>query len=224
VEIRAGEGGTDSKLFVHDLFAAYVKYAASRGLKAELLDSSDGSATGRFWGHSAGSAFAFESGKHVVQRVPPTERNGRWQTSVVAVAVMPMPPRHELRLLPESELEVSTLRGSGPGGQHRNKTESAVRIVHKPTRLQVFLDGGRSQHQNRAEAHRILSAKVAQHYGEQIQATYDAKRKAQVDGGGRGNKIRTYNFIKCRAVDHRTGKKTRDVQAVIEKGRFDLLI
>jgi len=134
-----------------------------------------------------------------------------------------MPPKHELKLVPENEIDITFSVGQGPGGQHKNRTESAVRMVHKPTKLQVYLDGGRCQHRNRAEAHRILSAKVSQFKAEQEQAAYDAIRKAQFKGTGRGDKIRTYNFIKSRAVDHRTGKKTKNVKEVIEKGRFDLL-
>ncbi|MEN6497072.1 MAG: peptide chain release factor-like protein, partial [Thermoguttaceae bacterium] len=124
----------------------------------------------------------------------------------------------------EAELEIATQRGSGPGGQHRNKVETAVRITHVPTGLSVYLDGGRSQHQNRVQAHRILSAKVHQYLADQTRAAYAERRKAQVGDGGRGDKIRTYNFIDSRAVDHRTGKKTREVHQVIGKGRFDLLM
>jgi len=156
--------------------------------------------------------------------VPPTEKRGRRQTSLVTVAVLPMPPKRERNLLPESEIDIKFSVGSGPGGQHRNRTESAVTMIHKDTGIRIYLDGGRCQHTNRAEALEILSAKVNQHHNAEKAAERSEARKKQVDGGGRGNKIRTYNYIKSRAVDHRTGKKTKNVQAVIEKGRFDLLI
>jgi peptide chain release factor 1 len=207
------------------LFAAYCKYAASLGFKAEIFDAVPGKVTGQFRGSGVGKAFSKEVGKHVVQRVPPTEKNGRWQTSVVAVAVLPMPPQHNQKLLPDSELEVTTFkRSSGPGGQGVNKTCSAVRIVHKVTKVQVCICTERSQHQNREIAMRIISAKVNEQRNGHNQSDYDQGRKAQLGGGGRGDKIRTYNYIKKRAVDHRSGKKTREVEQVIEKGRFDLLV
>jgi len=224
VELRAGEGGEDSKLFVHDLFAAYVKYGNSHNLESEILESSKGSITAKFCGKGAGKAFQYEGGKHCIQRVPPTEKRGRRQTSQISVAVLPMPPKRERSLIPESEIDIKFSVGSGPGGQHKNRTESAVTMVHRPTKIKVYLDGGRCQHSNRADALEILSAKVNQHRNAQKAAERSAERKRQVDGGGRGNKIRTYNYIKSRAVDHRNGKKTKNVQAVIEKGRFDLLI
>jgi peptide chain release factor 1 len=143
---------------------------------------------------------------------------------MVSVVVLPLPPENDGSLLPESELEVSFQRGSGPGGQHRNKVETAVRMTHKPTGIQILLDGGRSQSQNRAVARRILSAKVNERANAQQKASYDQARRDQVDGGGRGNKIRTYNLLESRAVDHRTNKKTTEVQQVIGKGRFDLLL
>lgn len=139
------------------------------------------------------------------------------------VAVLPMPPKREINLLPESELDVTTMRGSGPGGQHRNTTDSCVRMVHKPTGFHVTIDG-RDQHSNRREAHQILSVKVAEELNGQSQAEYDELRKKQIGSGNRGEKIRTYNFIKARAVDHRNGMKTSKVNEVIGKGRLDLLI
>lgn len=223
MEIHAGSGGDDSKLFVHDLYAAYTKYAAVSGLKCEILESVHGQVTAKITGPHAYKAFKHEAGPHCVQRVPPTEKSGRRQTSLVMVAVLPMPPKHEINLLPESEIDTTTMRGSGPGGQHRNMTDSCVRMVHRPTRLSVTIDG-RDQHSNRREAHRILSAKVAELRNGRTQAAYDDVRKQQLGGGDRGDKVRTYNFIKRRAVDHRTNKKTSSVDLVIGKGRFDLLL
>lgn len=179
--------------------------------------------TAKFVGPGAGKAFAREAGSHCVQRIPPTEKNGKRQTSYVMVAVLPMPPKHEIKLLPECEIEVTTMRGTGPGGQHRNMTDSCVRMVHKETKISVVIDA-RDQHANRREAHRILSVRVNELKNGQTQAAYDEMRKAQLGDGGRGEKIRTYNFIKRRAVDHRTNVKTNAVDQVIERGRFDLLL
>lgn len=222
LEIHAGSGGEDSKLFVHDLFSAYTKWASHNHLKVEILDSQHGQVSAKIVGKKALALFKNEPGQHCIQRVPPTEKNNRRQTSYVMVAVLPMPPKHQIKLLPESEIEVTTMRGSGPGGQHRNMTDSCVRMVHKQTGYVVTIDG-RDQHSNRREAHHILSVKVAEYRNSQTQAKYDQLRKEQVGSGSRGEKIRTYNFIKARAVDHRNGKKTTDVRGVIEKGRFDLL-
>jgi peptide chain release factor 1 len=223
VEVHAGEGGTDSKLFVHDLFAAYAKYAASLGFKGELLDSTEGRVVGQFVGKGVGKAFSQEIGKHVVQRVPPTEKGGRWQTSVVSVAVLPLPPQNQVQLLPESELDISYIKGGGPGGQKVNVTSSTVRIRHVPTKIQVCICTERSQLQNKTQALRILSAKVNEQRNGNVQFAYAEGRKAQVGDRGRGDKIRTYNYIKLRAVDHRTRKKTNKVRDVIEKGKFQLL-
>lgn len=223
MEVHAGKGGDDSKLFVHDLFAAYVKYAKSKGLKVEILDSIKGEVTCRISGPKAAKRFSQEAGVHCIQRVPPTEKNGRRQTSFVMVAVLPMPPKHEVKLLPESELEVKTAVGQGPGGQHRNRTESCVRMIHRPTKMEVVIDG-RNQHQNRREAHRILSVKVAKMKAREDWQEYDQRRKNQIGDGGGSDKIRTYNYIQSRAVDHRNGKKTTKVKDVIEKGRIELLM
>lgn len=224
MEVHAGEGGTDSKLFIHDLFAAYVKYATSLNLRGEMLDSTDSRVVGQFIGPGAGKAFSREIGKHVVQRVPPTEKSGRWQTSVVSVAVLPLPPQSQTKLLPESELEITCIKGSGSGGQKINKTCSTVRMLHKPTKIQVYICTERSQAQNKMNAWRILSAKINEAKNDSVQSDYDANRKAQVGNRGRGDKIRTYNFPRNRAIDHRTGKKTSKVRDVIERGRFDLLL
>jgi peptide chain release factor 1 len=190
-----------------------------------MLDSVPGKVVGQFRGVGVGKAFSKEMGKHVIQRVPPTEKNGRWQTSVVGVAVLPMPPQQTQKLLPEYDLDIVAFkRSSGPGGQAVNKTSNAIRITHKPTKVQVVICTERSQQQNKAIALRIISAKVNEHKNSATQSAYDQGRKTQLGGGGRGDKIRTYNFIKKRAVDHRSGKKTNAVEQVIERGRFDLLI
>lgn len=141
---------------------------------------------------------------------------------MVSVAVLPIPTRLSLESLPDDELVVKSQGGSGPGGQHQNKTDSAVRMTHKPTGLQVFING-RDQQRNRREARRILTAKVYDYFQRQHNAAYDAERRKQIGDGGRGDKVRTYNFINSRVVDHRLGRKTKQIKRVM-KGELDLLI
>lgn len=223
VELRAGEGGQDSKLFIEDMVSMYCRWAQQNNLQSEILNDDDGHWVVRFWGRGAGRAFRHESGKHCVQRVPPTESRGRRQTSFVCVAVLPIPPRHEMRDLPEAEIEVKTQCGrQKAGGQHANKTASAVRMTHRPTGLQVFING-RQQHQNKEEARRILTARVRQMERERLYGDYEAKRREQLGDGTRGDKIRTYNFIDSRVVDHRLGTKTGDVKSVM-KGQLGIIL
>ena len=221
MEIQFGEGGDDSKAFVHDLLAAYIKYAERLGLTFELLSSSQGHAVAKFSGTGVWKAFQHEPGKHCVQRCPATEKKSRRHTSMVSVAVLSIPQKLGLQQLPAEEIEVKTQGGSGPGGQHQNKTDSAVRMTHGPTGLQVFING-RDQQRNRREALRILAAKVYENHKRQHDAAYDASRKSQMKGGGRGDKVRTYNFINFRVVDHRLRKKTKQIKRIM-KGEFDLL-
>lgn len=222
IEVQFGEGGQDSKIFVDELFSAYCKYAKSLGLNAELLNSSFGHITAKIWGNGAAQAFAHETGQHVVQRVPPTERDGRRHTSIIAVAVLPLPPEKFLKPLPESEVEITCMIGTGPGGQHRQKTASCVRAKHKPTGLQVVIDA-RDQHQNRKVAMRILTARVNEFYANKQQMAYNTERRQKMGDGGRGAKIRTYNFCDSRVVDHRTGKKTKNIKAIMQ-GNFSLIL
>lgn len=222
MEIQFGEGGEDSKLFVKDLFSAYYKYAKSLNLDVTDLHLSEGHVIIKITGKGAGKAFQHEAGKHCVQRVPPTERGGRHHTSMISVAVLPIKPNIEQEL-DLSEVEITTTKGSGPGGQHRNKTESAVRVRHKPTSISVLIDG-RSQHDNKREALKILANRIYEQKQEQIDSSYSEVRKAQMDGGGRSNKIRTYNFIKDRAVDHRHNVKCGDVANMFKKGQLGKLI
>jgi len=210
-------------LFVHDLAAAYTKYAARLKFKSEILATSDSQVTLKITGKNVWGAFQHESGKHVVQRCPPTENKGRRHTSTISVAVLPLPPEREMDLLPESEVEVKTQRGHGKGGQHQNKTDSAVRMVHKATKLSVFING-RDQQANRREALRILTSRVRQQQQQQKEVAYHSDRKAQMGGGKRSDKRRTYNFLESRAVDHVLGKKSKQVKEIIQKGRFDLLL
>lgn len=222
LEIQHGEGGDDSKIFVDELFSAYLKYAQSLGFKAELLLSQEGHIVAQICGSGVGKAFCHESGKHVVQRVPPTESNGRRQTSVISVGVLPIPPDNTVQALPEHELEITTTKGTGPGGQNKNKVESAVRIVHLPTKISVFIDG-RDQGANKREARRIITARVNEVRKIEANAEYAAYKRKQMGDGGRGDKVRTYNFICSRVVDHRLGTKTGDIKGVM-KGNFKKLL
>lgn len=204
--------------------AAYVKYAVNLGLRSDILLSENGHMILKFSGVNVFNAFKNEGGKHCIQRVPATERGGRAHTSMVSVMVLPLPVVHAKSLLPDNEIETITQRGSGAGGQNQNKVSSAVRMKHPKTGLSVFING-RDQNQNKKEALRILSARVQEFKQQQTDKTYGDIRKQQWGGGGRGDKIRTYNLGKNpRVVDHRTGAKTHQVEAVLYKGRFDLLL
>jgi peptide chain release factor 1 len=204
------------------LLAVYTKYAQSKGLKSELLDCSEGHAILQVTGKDAWETFRNESGGHVVQRVPPTESKGRRHTSQISVAVLPVKDQGDYPALKKEDLHVEAVRGQGPGGQHRNMTSSAIRMVHQPTKLQVWIDG-RSQSQNKQEALRILTARVHNHLKAQRDGAYNAHRKNQLGTGGRGGKTRTYNFIESRVTDHRLKKKTRQIKEVM-KGRLDLIL
>lgn len=166
--------------------------------------------------------FQAESGPHVIQRVPPTERSGRKQTSTVTVSVLQEQEKRKGGLLPDSEVEIQTTKGTGPGGQNKNKVESAVRARHIPTGLEVFIDG-RDQGYNKRKAVQILSQRVNDLENQKSHERHNRTRQAQIGDGGRGAKIRTYNFLESRAVDHRTGKKIHDVRGLLAKGAFELL-
>ena len=220
LEVKGGEGGDDSKLFAHDLFAALAKYATRSGLQVTVVSTTHGHICASVKGKDVWNTLRSEVGTHCVQRVPLTEQRGRRHTSYVAVAVLPIVSSTCEPLL-RSEIEIKTQRGHGPGGQHQNKTDSAVRMTHVPTGIKVFING-RDQHSNRADALKILTARVRDHQQQAVDGDYRLIRQSQLGNAGRGEKIRTYNFIDDRAVDHRTGAKTK-VRRVIEKAEFDLL-
>lgn len=221
LDIHAGEGGEDSRLFAKDLLTAYLRYAARLNLTCELAYESESSWSVRVSGEGCWEAFLHESGKHVVQRIPPTESRGRRHTSTVAVAVLPISDDKKFEL-PQSEVEITTQRGHGSGGQNQNKVESAVRAVHKPTGLTVFING-RDQHRNKQLALEILQSRLAERKRLELQQHQSRLKSDQLGFAHRSGKIRTYNFINRLVTDHRTGSKTHRIEEVL-KGNFSLIL
>ncbi len=228
VEIRGAEGGEEANLFARDLFQMYEGYAARRGWALEVL-SADSSDLGGFnqivftvSGDDAWSHLKFEGGPHRVQRVPVTESQGRIHTSSATVLVLPEAEEVDIDIDP-NDLQIDVYRSSGPGGQSVNTTDSAVRITHKPTGVVVAMQDERSQLQNRARAMRVLRARLVQLERERQQAELAAERRSQVGGGGRSEKIRTYNFKENRVTDHRIGLTLYRLQDVLA-GDLDAVV
>ncbi|MCD5390455.1 peptide chain release factor 1 [candidate division NPL-UPA2 bacterium] len=228
VEIRAGTGGEEACLFAGDLFHLYCKYAEGKGWKVEVM-SSHPSGRGGFKeiifgveGKGVHHRLKYEGGVHRVQRVPVTESQGRIHTSTVTVAVLPEAKEIELKIDPE-ELRIDTFRSSGPGGQHVNVTDSAVRIRHLPTGIVVQCQDEKSQHKNRAKAMRVLRARLLRYLKEKEEAKISDARRAQVGKAKRSEKIRTYNFPQGRVTDHRIGLTLHKLDEVL-KGNLDKLI
>ncbi len=209
LEIRAGAGGDEAAIFAGDLFRMYGRFAESQGWKVEVLSASEGEHGGyrelisRVSGEGVYAWLKFESGAHRVQRVPVTETQGRIHTSAATVAVMPVIPAAEAPEINAGDLRVDTFRASGAGGQHINKTDSAIRITHLPTGTVVECQEERSQHKNRARAMDLLAARLADDVRRAQAAETAASRKALVGTGDRSDRIRTYNFPQGRVTDHR---------------------
>ena len=208
LELRAGTGGDEAALFAGDLFRMYLKYAEAKGWKVDILSLSEGAAGGykeivaEIAGRGAFARLKFESGVHRVQRVPATEAQGRIHTSAATVAVLPEAQELDL-VIDEADLKVDTMRSSGAGGQHVNKTESAIRVTHLPTGVVVAVQEERSQHRNRAKAMALLRSRLLDAQNQRANDERAQERRAQVGSGDRSQRIRTYNFPQGRVTDHR---------------------
>jgi len=221
LEIRAGTGGEEAALFARDLFTMYTRYAEKMRWKTELMAASISDLGGFkevvmvIEAKDAYNQLRYESGVHRVQRVPVTEAQGRIHTSAVTVAVLPEPEEMELNINPD-ELKIDVFRSSGPGGQHVNTTDSAVRITHIPTGLVVTCQDEKSQHKNKAKAIRVLRTRLKEKMESEKELEISEERKKQVGSGDRSERIRTYNFPQGRVTDHRIGLTLYKLQNVLD--------
>ena len=228
VEIRAGTGGEEAALFAHSLHRMYTMYAEAKGFKVELMNINETELGGckevsfMVEGDGAYSRFKFESGVHRVQRVPETETQGRIHTSAVTVAVLPEAEEVEVEINP-ADLEIDTYRSGGAGGQHVNKTDSAIRITHKPTGLVVECQDERSQHKNRDKAMKMLRTKLYDMEREKQEMQRAGERKSQVGSGDRSERIRTYNFPQGRLTDHRIGLTLYSLENIMDGNLDDVI-
>ncbi len=229
LEIRAGTGGDESALFAGDLARMYTRYAQQRGWRVEVMSESPAELGGykelvlRVVGDDVYGTLRFESGGHRVQRVPVTETQGRIHTSAATVAVMPEPDEAEAIKLNPADLRIDTFRASGAGGQHINKTDSAVRVVHLPTGLVAECQDGRSQHANKAQALRVLQARLQEKERSERTAKEAATRKGLIGSGDRSDRIRTYNFPQGRLTDHRINLTLYKLAQVMEGDLQDVI-
>ncbi len=228
VEIRGGAGGDEASLFANSLYRMYSMYAQAMGWNSEILAANETEVGGfkeisfMISGEGAYSRFKFESGVHRVQRVPETESQGRIHTSTVTVAVLPEAEEVDVQINP-ADLQIDTFRSSGAGGQHINKTESAIRITHLPTGTVVECQDERSQHKNRDKAMRILRSRILEAERERQAGEIAGERRSQVGTGDRSERIRTYNYPQGRMTDHRIGLTLYKLEAILN-GSLDELI
>ncbi len=228
LEIRAGTGGEEAGLFAADLFRMYTRYAEGKGWNIEILSVNETGIGGfkeviaGIKGKGAYSRFKFESGVHRVQRVPETEASGRIHTSAVTVAVLPEAEEVDVHIEP-TDLRIDTYRASGAGGQHVNKTESAVRITHIPTGIVVSCQDEKSQHKNKAKGMRVLRSRILRKYQEDHDEAIASQRRSQVGTGDRSERIRTYNYPQGRVTDHRINLTLHKLPQILE-GNIDDLI
>jgi len=221
IEIRAGAGGDEASLFAGELLKLYTRHAERQGWKTELLDASPSEVGGfkeivlKASGDEVFRYLKYESGVHRVQRVPATETQGRIHTSTVTVAVMPEAQEVDIEIKPD-DLDIQTCRSGGAGGQHVNKTESAVQITYKPTGLMVRCEDGRSQTQNREKGMQILRAKLYEQKKREEEAKHAAQRRSLVGSGDRSEKIRTYNFPQSRVTDHRINYTSHSMEHIMD--------
>ena len=229
LELRAGTGGDEAAIFAGDLYRMYERYAQSKGWKVELLSASEGTAGGfkeviaSVSGRGVFAKLKFESGVHRVQRVPDTETQGRIHTSAATVAVLPEAQDVDIDIN-EADLKIDTMRAQGAGGQHVNKTESAIRITHLPTNTIVFVQDERSQHKNRARAMGLLKARLYDMQRQKLDSERAADRKSQVGSGDRSERIRTYNFPQGRLTDHRINLTLYKLDKIITGEALDDVI
>lgn len=229
LEVRAGTGGDEASLFAGDLFRMYARYAEAKGWKVEIVSESEGTSGGykeiiaSIKGRGVFARMKFESGVHRVQRVPATETQGRIHTSAATVAVLPEAQDVDIDIN-EADLKIDTMRAQGAGGQHVNKTESAIRITHLPSGIVVFVQEERSQHKNRARAMTLLRSRLYDEQRRKLDNERAADRKSQVGSGDRSERIRTYNFPQGRVTDHRINLTLYKLEQIITGEALDDVI
>jgi len=218
MELRAGTGGDEAAIFARDLKEMYQKYAEHRGWKTRIIDD----LTLEIIGAGAFEALQYETGVHRVQRVPLTEKSGRIHTSTASIAVLPIRAKSKVDINP-ADIEIEFSRSGGAGGQNVNKVETAVRLIHKPTGIDVRSSSERSQLANREKAMQILSAKIDQLHEEKEAREHAAERKSQIGTGDRSEKIRTYNYLQDRVTDHRIKESWHNLPKILAGGIDDII-